>query len=131
MAAMVYGHRTALLRPRSPGLFDEVAREIAMSEARPLPHEVRDYLINLIGGRPILHRQVHNTLIDPLVDRVGAAKILGVSPRTLDRWHLLRIGPPRCLLGGQVRYRVEAIAEWVRSCEDAQPRPHRDVGGRS
>jgi len=31
---------------------------------------------------------------DELVDRDAAARFLEVSPRTLDRWHLLREGPP-------------------------------------
>jgi hypothetical protein len=34
-----------------------------------------------------------STLVDDLIDRKTAAKLLGVSPRTLDRWHLLRGRP--------------------------------------
>ena len=60
--------------------------------------------------------------IDELVDRPAAAKMLGISARTLDRWHLLRQGPPRVRLGGLVRYRVAAIDEWVRSRELREPR---------
>lgn len=48
-----------------------------------------------------------------LVDRAVAADLIGVSPRTLDRWHLLREGPPRILVGRQVRYRMSAIEEWL------------------
>jgi predicted DNA-binding transcriptional regulator AlpA len=66
---------------------------------------------------------------DELVDRPTAAHLLSVSPRTLDRWHLLREGPPRCLLGGKVRYRLAAIEEWVRQCEVTEPR--NDAIGRS
>lgn len=55
----------------------------------------------------------HFRLIDELVDRITAAQMLGVSPRTLDRWHLLRIGPPRITLGRQVRYRVSALEAWI------------------
>jgi hypothetical protein len=51
--------------------------------------------------------------LDDLVDRVKAARLLSVSPRTLDRWHLLRQGPPRIRYGAQVRYRRTAIAEWL------------------
>ncbi|TXN72856.1 helix-turn-helix domain-containing protein [Methylobacterium sp. WL6] len=52
-------------------------------------------------------------LFAELVDRTAAAELLGVSPRTLDRWHLLREGPPRILVGRQVRYRVSALEAWL------------------
>ena len=58
-----------------------------------------------------------------LVDRPHAARLLGVSSRTLDRWHLLRIGPPRVALGHhKVRYRLSSIEAWVRSRESIGPR---------
>ena len=34
-------------------------------------------------------------VFDELVDRDAAARFLELSPRTLDRWHLLHEGPPR------------------------------------
>ncbi len=46
------------------------------------------------------------------------AKNLGVSTRTLDRWHSLRIGPPRTVIGKTILYRREAVSEWLRSRED-------------
>jgi predicted DNA-binding transcriptional regulator AlpA len=63
-----------------------------------------------------------NNTLRELLDRDGAAKALHISPRTLDRWHLLRIGPPRIKIGGRVRYRLSAILEWLRSCETIGPR---------
>jgi predicted DNA-binding transcriptional regulator AlpA len=61
--------------------------------------------------------------VSELVDRRQAACLLGVSPRTLDRWHLLRIGPPRVTLGGRkVRYRLSSLDAWVRSREFIGPR---------
>ena len=54
-----------------------------------------------------------------LVDRATAARILCVSIRTLDRWHRLRIGPPRIALRRQIRYRIEAIHTWITMHEDA------------
>lgn len=64
-------------------------------------------------------------LDDQLLDRATAAKFLGVSPRTLDKWHLLREGPPRISLAGStgsIRYRVGSIRAWVRSKEaDIKP----------
>jgi predicted DNA-binding transcriptional regulator AlpA len=57
-----------------------------------------------------------------LVDRQEAATLLGVSPRTLDRWHLLRIGPPRITLGGhKVRYRLSSLDAWLKGQEFLGP----------
>ena len=41
---------------------------------------------------------------DELVDRDAAARFLEVSPRTLDRWHLLRERPLRIRYGRMVRH---------------------------
>lgn len=60
--------------------------------------------------------------VHDLVDRDRAAKLLKISPRTLDRWHLMRIGPPRIKTGRFVRYRLRAISEWLRGCETVGPR---------
>jgi excisionase family DNA binding protein len=38
-----------------------------------------------------------------------ASKLLGVSTRTLSRWHALRVGPARCKIGRKVLYRREAV----------------------
>ena len=54
---------------------------------------------------------------DELVDRDAAARFLEVSPRTLDRWHLLREGPPRIRYGRMVRYRLSAIMDWLNAHE--------------
>ena len=48
-----------------------------------------------------------------LVSRSDAAKLLGVSVRTLDRWHALREGPPRISHGKTIRYRRTAIHQWL------------------
>ena len=63
--------------------------------------------------------EARGRLIHELVDRKSAAELLGVSPRTLDRWHLLREGPPRIAVGRQVRYRVSAIEAWLLAQETA------------
>ena len=49
-------------------------------------------------------------VFDELVDRDVAAHLLEVSPRTLDRWHLLREGPPRIRYGRMVRLSCPPIA---------------------
>ena len=45
------------------------------------------------------------------------AKNLGVSVRTLARWHALRTGPAMTRVGRMVLYRRESVSEWLRSCE--------------
>ena len=45
------------------------------------------------------------------------AALLGVSSRTLSRWHALRVGPARCKLGRTVLYRRTAVEAWLESNE--------------
>ncbi len=42
---------------------------------------------------------------------------LGNSPRTINRWHVRRIGPPRICIGRMVLYRRDAVREWLASLE--------------
>ena len=53
------------------------------------------------------------------------AKELGVSQRTLDRWHQFRHGPPRIALGRTRLYRLESVRTWLVQCEQAEPRTFR------
>ena len=48
-----------------------------------------------------------------------AAEVLGVSTRTLARWHALRVGPARCKVGRKVIYRPTAIEAWLQAHESA------------
>ena len=48
------------------------------------------------------------------------ADILGVSERTLNRWHSLRQGPPRCKIGRAVRYVASSVAAWM-AAQEVQP----------
>ena len=49
------------------------------------------------------------------------AKQLKKSERTLDRWHALRMGPPRTLIGRDIYYRRDAVKRWLESQEHAEP----------
>ena len=62
------------------------------------------------------------TAAGDMLDRQAAATFLGVSPRTLDRWHLLREGPPRIALGRKIRYRRAALEQWILTRETIGPR---------
>src|SRR5213596_117931 len=53
----------------------------------------------------------------------GAAGVLGISVRTLDRWHRLGFGPPRIRYAGQIRYRLSSLVRWVLSHETVPRSP--------
>lgn len=50
------------------------------------------------------------------------ARELQVTRRTLERWHALRMGPPRIKLGKQVFYRAPAVRDWLIKHEQAEVR---------
>ncbi len=41
------------------------------------------------------------------------AEALGISRRTLSRWHRLREGPPRTYVGKRIRYRRSSVESWL------------------
>jgi hypothetical protein len=45
------------------------------------------------------------------------ASELGRSPRTLDRWEVLGIGPPQTLVGRQILYRRSSLLKWLAAQE--------------
>jgi predicted DNA-binding transcriptional regulator AlpA len=45
------------------------------------------------------------------------AQALGVSERTVARWHRFREGPPRVEIGRKIFYRLESVNAWIASCE--------------
>ena len=63
---------------------------------------------------------------NPNMTPTEAAKLLGVSTRTLSRWHALRVGPARCKIGRKVLYRREAVNAWLAQNET---RPTRSFPG--
>jgi predicted DNA-binding transcriptional regulator AlpA len=57
-------------------------------------------------------KSASDTLAD-LLDKQTAANLLGVTARTLDRWHREQAGPPRIRLGRKIRYRRHSLENWV------------------
>lgn len=53
------------------------------------------------------------------------ARQLGISCRTLARWHAMRIGPARCAVGKLILYRTEAVRDWLASREQGPERKSR------
>ena len=50
---------------------------------------------------------------------------LGISQRTLARWHAKRVGPARCAVGKLILYRVEAVRDWLGRQEREAPNRER------
>ncbi len=49
------------------------------------------------------------------------AASLGISRRTLARWHAKRIGPARCVVGKLILYRDDTVRDWLAAMEQEQP----------
>jgi excisionase family DNA binding protein len=47
--------------------------------------------------------------MNPLLSQREAARLLGLSTRTLERWRVSGLGPRFIKLGNSVRYRLEEI----------------------
>lgn len=56
-------------------------------------------------------------ILDGYLRHDELAKQLGLSPRTIDRWEALRIGPPRVSIGRTILYNAESVREWLLSRE--------------
>jgi predicted DNA-binding transcriptional regulator AlpA len=65
------------------------------------------------------------SILAGLLTPKGLALELGVTERTIARWHQHRIGPPRVRIGRKVYYRKDSVIAWVGSCENSEPRAHR------
>lgn len=48
------------------------------------------------------------------------AKEIGISVRTVSRWQVRRIGPPRVVVGKQVFYKLASVLSWLESREQRQ-----------
>jgi hypothetical protein len=56
-------------------------------------------------------------ILDGYIRRAELARMLDVTERTVYRWELLRIGPPRVVVGALILYRVDSIQKWLESRE--------------
>ena len=50
---------------------------------------------------------------EPLLMEVQAAKLLNLSPRTLQNWRVARNGPQYIRVGRAIRYRRRDLIAWI------------------
>jgi predicted site-specific integrase-resolvase len=65
--------------------------------------------------------------MNPLLSQRDAARLLGLSTRTLERWRVSgKVDLPYVKLGNSVRYRLEAIERCVasRTMRSTSEEPH-------
>ena len=53
---------------------------------------------------------------EPLLTETDVAKLLHVSLGTIRRWRIQERGPQFVKLGASVRYRREAVSDWLQHC---------------
>jgi hypothetical protein len=57
-------------------------------------------------------------ILEDFLTRDELASELRRSPRTLDRWEVLGIGPPRTIIGRTVLYRRTSTQKWLAAQEN-------------
>ena len=57
-------------------------------------------------------------ILEDFLTRDELASELRRSPRTLDRWDVLGIGPPRTLVGRKILYRRASVQRWLAAQEN-------------
>jgi hypothetical protein len=65
------------------------------------------------------------SILSGYLSRAALAKQINRSVRTLERWEALREGPPVTHMGRDPFYRIDAVKEWLKSCERPMPRAGR------
>lgn len=62
-------------------------------------------------------------ILAQFLTREELATELQRNPRTLDRWEMLRTGPPRTLIGRTVLYRRSSVQKWLAEQEHGADAP--------
>jgi len=55
----------------------------------------------------------------PLLTTQEVADVLGLKPGTVENWRYKEIGPPAVKIGRSIRYRGEAIRDWINNLHAA------------
>ena len=64
-----------------------------------------------------VRKAANRVQLEDYIDARTLCEQLAICGRTLDRWHRLRIGPPRVRAGKKILYRKSAVAEWLKNQE--------------
>jgi hypothetical protein len=56
-------------------------------------------------------------ILSDFLTKEALAAELGRNPRTLDRWDVLGIGPPRTFVGRKILYRRVSVQRWLSAQE--------------
>ncbi len=68
---------------------------------------------------PLPAPKPHAHLLGGYDTEAECARGINKSPRTLQRWHRLGIGPPRTLIGKTIAYRRDGVRDWLLAQEQA------------
>jgi hypothetical protein len=60
---------------------------------------------------------ISQPILEEFLTREELAAELRRSPRTLDRWKVLGVGPPRTPVGREIFYRRASVQAWLLACE--------------
>ena len=80
---------------------------------------------NLNLANQTMPRSTPAGLLTGFLTKDDLAGQLRISGRTLDRWHSLRTGPPRTLIGGKVYYETTAARAWITAQREDVPQRRR------
>jgi hypothetical protein len=61
-------------------------------------------------------------ILDGYITRQDLAAAINKSVRTIDRWDVHRVGPPRVVVGRTILYRVDSVRAWLESREQRRGR---------
>jgi hypothetical protein len=70
-------------------------------------------------------------ILEEFLTKEELAAELQRNPRTLDRWNVLRIGPPRTLVGRAILYRRASVQKWLAAQEQHYCRGATNAGEKS
>jgi hypothetical protein len=69
-------------------------------------------------------------ILEDFLTKEELAAELRRNPRTLDRWEVLGIGPPRTVIGRTILYRRASTQRWL-AAQENQDRGNTAAAGRS
>lgn len=110
------------------GLAEKSAHEEVQKALRTstcIPHAAENNNIEVrrpLAGRPKPMPPVSDsrvsTLFTDYLTQAAMAEAIGVSERTLTRWHSLRVGPPRTVIGRKILYHIPIARAWIAAQEE-------------